>query len=216
MSVILINDEITPHLEKILSLSGGFINQALSKTAADIQKAAIAKTRSSESHSWGQKFDTDARRKITFGRASKKRYSRFSRKSGTELHGMESFIKFRIYPESHKAVVGFINTSSFMSYSFNGGIQKNFKMVKKQTPKDLAEKLSQGGKEILTPKQRAFFRASGMYGIAKKGYVVKKANPIMNPVIASMSGSLRRRFEEAFSDEYKSANIKVKPIRRRA
>jgi len=215
MSSIIVNDGITPYIGKLLVLSRGFTNQALNKTAADMQKAMKAKARNAGTHKWNQKFDTKARRTLTYG-TDKQAYSRFSKKSGGKLHGMENFIKFKMFPETSQVVVGFINTKSYMSYSFNNGVQKNFKRVKGQNVKEIAEMLETGGREDLTKKQRAFFRASGMYGIAKKGFVIKKARPVISPVVATMGSTLKNRFEKAYDEAFKSTKIDFKPIRRRA
>jgi len=215
MSSVVVDDSITPYIGKLLVLSRGFANQALNKTAADMQKAMKAKARSAGTHKWGQKFDTKARRTLTYG-TEKQAYSRFSKKSGSKLHGMENFIKFKMFPETSQVVVGFINTKSYMSYSFNNGVQKNFKRVKGQNVKEIAERLEVGGREDLTKKQRAFFRASGMYGIAKKGFVIKKARPIISPVVATMGATLGSRFNKAYDEVFSSTKINVKPIRKKA
>jgi hypothetical protein len=206
MSTVVL-DGITPHLGQLIQLSTGFANYGLSKVGYDLQEAMKQKTRSYGTHNWSQKFDVNARR--TISRGTKKYYSRFSHKSGGEQNGMDDFIKSKIYPETNKLIVGFIDTKAYQTYSFDGGIQKKFRRVKGQKPNDIAEKMDKGGRENLTQKQRAFFRASGFYGIAKKGYVTKTARPVVNPALSASIGKINKRFGSAYKKALEEAKIKT-------
>ena len=173
---------------KLSKLNKGLANQALNKAGASIQKKMKSKAKTMGSHKGGVAFNKKGQRIIDHNR-TKKVYSRESMSTGRSLNPMGDLIKFRLYEESSILLAGWINTKSFTSLRFEGGVGRPFRRVKGVKAKALASKMAKGGRTsireeaklsgISYAKQRAIYLRSGWGSVVKKGYVMRKAYRFM-------------------------------------
>jgi len=178
---ITLDDTITPYLKALEVRGGGFINQALnkggSKVRSMIEKSVNA---SSQQSPWNQEF-RDHRRLITLNKKPKKAWDRLDKGTGRNTRvSLGKFTRFRLYPDKHVVLAGFIDTPTFTTYRYEGGVKHKLGRKSGVYSRDIALLEYKGGRVALTPKQRKLFEASGFKKIAKRGYVTRKAHYIKN------------------------------------
>jgi hypothetical protein len=141
-----VTDNITPFMIKLSILSRGLGNQALNKAGAKIQSTMRNKAKNFGSHKGGVGFTKDGYQKIDYSR-DKKTYSRESTKTGRYLKtDMGDLIRFKLYEHSSVLLAGWINTRSFTSLNFRGGVASNGKRVKGTKTKAIADRMARGGR----------------------------------------------------------------------
>jgi len=182
MSQVEFNDHDTKWLVKLGNLGvQGLTNQALNKGGAKAHKALVARANKAGSHKYNMRFNDRHQRVLTYGEKSKRAYSRQDLSSGHSLQvGIGDLARFKLYAHSSVMLVGFLNTKSYTSYKFRAGVESKGKRVKGTQTKAIADRLAKGGREELTDEKKRLFRRSGWSKAAKRGYVMKKARPIIN------------------------------------
>jgi len=90
----------------------------------------------------------------------------------------------------------------FKAYHYENGKKTPYRFVSGVFVKKIGQKMEYGGKEMLSKKQKKFFSASGFGGIAKRGYVNRKARPIVNPTFNSMRGTLISEIEKSYRKSF--------------
>lgn len=205
MSYIL--DGATPMLQELMMVSRGYAADALNHASVVVRDAMIQKARSFGPSRFGADFSTGRRRLTGSGQGGVKGryYSRFSHSTGERLHGLDEFIKFQASSVSMKSMIGFIDFRGFNAEIYKDGRKVGSRRVKGQGGvKKIGMMMENGGIERLTEKQKAFFKASGWAVAARRGYVKRKARPVVTPVFAAMSGQIG----DIIEDKYAKALVK--------
>ena len=202
------NDHMTTYVVKLGNLSQGLLNQGLNKGGAKGQKHLQEKAKRTPSHKYNMRFNKRHERVLTYGEQSKRSWSRQDLSSGHTLKTtIGDLARFKLYPATSVMLVGFLNTKSFTSLNFEGGVQSKGKHVKGTQTKEIARKLQHGGKEVLTDEKKRLFRVSGWAKAAKRGYVMKEARPLVNKtaLVLIAERTAKREFHKAVK-EFKEKN----------
>lgn len=212
----LIVDGATPMLQELLMVSRGYATDALHYSSIKLQQAMQSKARSYGSSKFGSDFSTGKRR--LRGSQQKgikgRHFSRFSHSNGSKEHGLDEFIKFQASSTSLKSMVGFINFKGYDAEIYRNGKKTGSKYVKGQNVKSIGESMEYGGKQDLTEKQKKFFKASGWGKAAKRGYIQRKARPVVNPVFASMRGQVHGIIQEKYAKALSLHAAKMNKVRK--
>ena len=176
---------------------------ALQKAAAKLQKSIKQEITSyqSKSHDWGFKRKNGHLR-LTKGSESKPFYSRRSKNSGKELHGLDRFVYFRLYPMTNKALVGFMNTPSFTAYDVKNGQMRSIGRVKGTKTKEIGQRMEYGDEITPSKKQRWLFLFSGLH--APK-MIKRKAHPVIRPAYRKNRNEVMSTIEKVFIEEIGAA-----------
>ncbi len=213
----MILDSATPMLHELYVVSEEYAKDALSYASIKLSEAMKKKARSYGKSSFGQDFSSGYRRLAdSKSKVSKGSYfNRFSHRDGAkEKVGMDEFVKFKVYDDSLKSVVGFIDIKGFNAKLYDNGKVIGSKHVKGQAgTKKIGEKLEYGGREELTIQQRKLFWLSGWGKSARKGYIERKARPVVNPAFASMQGEIISIFREKYGEALSKHATNFKPKR---
>lgn len=218
MSLVL--DSATPMLQELVQVSAGYARDGLNYASLKLQKGMKQKAKSYNKSIFGSRFDKNNRRKLA-GSQQKgikgRYYSRFSKKDGSrEKVQLDEFIKFQVSKVKLSSVVGFINIKGFKADLYKDGRKRGSTYVQGQKVKGIGLKMENGSIEKLTEKQKGFFRASGWGAVANKGYIVRKARPVVNPTFRAMQGSIdaifKNKYSEALVKHSKKTNTKTRKI----
>ena len=79
---------------------------------------------------------------------------------------------------------------------------------------NIGELLEHGGREVLTAKQKAFFKAMGMAKAARRGYVLRKARPLIEPAYSMGKSEAENKMEQVIRKvvDYKATNSSIRKI----
>jgi len=179
-------------LKKLVDEAPNYANYALQQAAVQMQKAIKAEiaVRSGETHQWGLQHNKRRGKTylLSYGKVRKPLFSRWKKEDGTPEHGLEKFVYFRMYPMTHKALIGFINTKSFTAYDFKNGDMKIYEdSVPGTMTKEIGQRMEYG--ETITPseKQKRLFVASGL----KRPHTIKRqAHPVVRPAFRKSRNKL--------------------------
>ena len=208
MSLIL--DGATPMLQELVMVSRGYAVDALNHSSIKLQQAMQSKARSYGQSKFGVNFKPGRRQLAGTKQEGLKRnlFGRNSHADGSKQHDLANFIKFQTSSVTLKSMVGFINFKGYSADIYRNGKKVRSKFVKGQgreakdpmseNIKEIGQNMEFGGKKTLTKKQKGLFRASGWGAAANRGYVMRKARPVVNPVFASMRGSIHGIIEEKY------------------
>lgn len=180
-------------LTRLVEKSPTMANYALQVAATDMQREIKSEIAKQSSHKWGRKV-VNGRLRLTYGEVTKPYYSRW-KKTGAKEHGLSDFVYFRVYPMTHKALVGFLNTKSFTAYDFKSGTMKVFKRVQGTKTKEIGQRMEYGETKKATPGQRALFKFSGL----KVPSTIKRlAHPVIRPAFRKARGRMITTIESTY------------------
>ena len=209
MAFEIITDTATEYLKKMPKYTHGYIMEGLSKGAYVMYQQIQKEAKKYNNDDWSQYHIGNIRGAVSRDMAASrnwqkkhrkavitrfgKPYQRFSRTTPNQIADggeLAELTRWRVY-EPGKAVIGWMNTRSFQPPKYRNGklvgyydtIKGTSLYDKKDTAKkhNIGELMEHGGKVMLTNKQKRMFAASGAGGIAKRGYVIRKARPIITP-----------------------------------
>ena len=182
MTEMTFTDNLSPFLKKLFDISDGLGMQAMSKGASEVRKLMVKQSKSLGNSEWSQRFDSSGRRLLTTD-GDKRLYDRVSKSRGGQKQApMGKLIRYKQYPLSRTVLVGWVDTKSYNTLFYTGGIPKKGNYVKGTKTKAIAERMTKGGRQTLTGKQRKLFEVSGFPEVAKRGYVNYKAHRFMTPM----------------------------------
>lgn len=217
-------DSATPMLQELIMVSKGYALDGLNYASLKMQKGMQRKSRSYGMSKFGFSFNAKTGKRTLmssnhamYGRRGRY-YSRFSHKDGRQLHGLDQFIKFRVYDDSLKALVGFIDTKGFAPTKYRDGrAAGKMEYVKGQGGvKAIGRKMEEGGVELISDKQRKLFARSGWGHAAKKGAIIRKARPVVNPTFQAMRGQIVGILQEKYGKALAEHSAKTFQPRRTA
>jgi hypothetical protein len=195
-------DNAFSKLDTLKQFAPNFAMEAMQKGGTSLRKAMVNKAKSMGTHNWGTEYHNGHKR-VTFGKSKKQAYSREGNRVSGNNSNLGEFIRMQGYDASLKVLVGFMNErKGFKSYRYKDGEKTPYTRVSGVFVKKIGQKMEHGGKEILTDKQKNFFRASGMGGIAKRGYVNRKARPIVRPTFNAMRGNIISEIEKSYRKSF--------------
>ena len=230
-----IEDKASGFLRQLGIVAPSYINEGLSKGAflvyKNIQSQASRYTRDNftQYHQSGQRGiigrgqlqGRGLRRKAVltgFG----KPFDRYSRSSpNTRADGAKSMAdltRWKLYDSKMKAVVGWMNTKAYTPTKYKDGaavgIMPRVKGVRLYDPMDTTKKhnigelLELGGTIPLSKAQKSFFKASGMARVARRGYVIRKARPLVAPAFSASRGSAEQKMMDTVAKivDFKATN----------
>lgn len=223
----LIVDGATPMLKELMMVSRGYAMDALNYASVKLQTAMKRRARLYGSSKFGVKFDSDGNRTIVGSnqRGIKGRYySRFSHKNGEVQHGLDEFIKFQASSVSLKSMIGFINFKTFYAEEYrNGKLTKkirvkgqgrNPKQNGSESIKEIGEKMENGGRQYLSKKQKNLMYRSGFFNAYHRGYIDRKARPVVNPAFMEMKGEIQGMVQNKFGDALAKHAAKMSDVRK--
>jgi len=222
---ITIENNASPYLKQLGLAAPNFINEGISKGASIIYKKIQEKASTYNNDIFTQFHDDKGRRGIashnslkerslrrgevltSFGRPFD-RYSRSSpnkRASGAE--NMAKLTRWKTYPYKLKAVIGWMATKSYTNLTYKDGLIVGKKYVKgtslidftKGGHTNIGEIMEHGGREMLSEKQKKFFKAMGMAKAARRGYVMRKARPIVSPAYSMGKSEAESKMDQVIS-----------------
>ena len=236
---LVIEDNATGYLKQLGIVAPNYINEALSKGAYITYKAIKDKASTYSNDNFSQFHDNGRRGIAGKGAYSKlnrrnavltkfgKPFERTSRTSAnTPAQGAKSMAeltRWRVYYGKMKAVVGWMNTKSFAPLKIKDGEitghmepVKGTKLFDKRDTKkehNIADLMEHGGIVTLSEAQKNLFRVSGMAKIARRGYVIRKARPLIAPAFASSRGAAEEKMLETVK-KIVDYNVKNNTIRK--
>lgn len=204
-------DNATPLLSQIIQISGGAANEALGKAGYKLQKGMQSRAKSMGTLQTHQRF-VNGRRRLTSSKDgyTKSIYSRYSKSNDSELGSMADLIRFKVYDESHKVLVGFMDVRGWSPTRYKYGkasgkmpYVKGTGRAKSKDPnsmsfKEIGQLYEYGGNVTLTEKQKRLFMASGWGKAAKRGFVRREAHPIVNPTFRAKEGEVIGVFKKTY------------------
>jgi len=238
---LVIEDKVTGYLKQLGIVAPNYINEALSKGASIMYKEIKKKASTYHDTDFSQ-FHNDGKRGIAGKGAYSKLQQResaitknatltnygkaFRRTSKTEPNtpangasNMAELTRWRVYYGKMKAVVGWMNTKSFSPLSIeNGEVKGHLSPVKgtkifDKEKNNFAYLMENGGVVYLSEAQKNLFRVSGMSKAARRGYVVRKARPLIAPAFSSSRSKSEEKMMEAVKKivdyNVKNNNIRV-------
>ena len=211
----MILDSATPMLFKLSELSNGYALDALNYSSLKLKEKMKANMKKYGKSAFGTRFVNGHRLLSgeTKGGERGNYFSRFSHSTGKELHDMSNFLKYQVSDRFLHSVVGYIDYKSFKASRYEDGKKIGSIFVHGQGGvKKIGENLEYGGKKTLSEKQKAFFRASGWATAARRGYINRKARPVVNPAFRSMQGQIKgiiqSKYADALVDEINKTNFR--------
>lgn len=216
----MILDTATPMLQSLYMLSPNFALDGLNYASVKLQRQIQHNARRYGMSRYGFSMRGGHRSLLSSDRANEgvrgRYYSRFSHSDGKQLHGLDEFVKFRVYNKSLKSVVGFIDTKSFNAEIYKDGKVVSKKHVKGQAgTKEIGERMEKGGRQELSEKQRKLFYRSGWVKASKRGYIQREARPVVQPAYNSLKGEIASMIEAKYSAALKkhlANNFKARKI----
>lgn len=237
---ITIENKASPYLKQLGLVAPNFINEGISKGAAIFYKKIQEKASTYNDDIFTQFHDSKGRRGIagtgslnartlrrgevltSFGRP----FERVSRiNPNTKAQGADNIAKltrWKTYPSKLKAVIGWIATKSYKNLKYKDGMIVGEQYVKgtslidytKGGKQNIGELLEHGGREVLTTKQKAFFKAMGMAKAARRGYVLRKARPLIAPAYSMGKSEAENKMEQVIRKvvDYKATNSNIRKI----
>lgn len=223
-------DSATPMLNELLIVSQGYAIDALNYASLKMQSGMKSKSLSYGTSPFGVTMRNKRRLLVSSDKKGNKGsfFSRFSHSTAKDLdHGLENFIKFRVYEKTLKSVIGFINVKSFSANLYKDGRKygtthvkgqgRNPKVKNSEKIKEIGEKMERGGIFKLSDNQRGLFYRSGWIDAANAGYINRKARPVVQPVFQSMSGKIDGIFKEKYAEALVKHSAKTfQPQKRQA
>ena len=209
MAFKIVYDSASEYLEKYGEAVHGYILEGLQKGGFIVYEAIKSQAKRYSDDDWSQ-YHIGAvrgivsrdlagneewrkrRRKAVITRFGRP-FERFSRTVPNQSAGadLSELTRWRLYPEKAKVVAGWMSTKSFTPVKIRDGrIMGSYTTVKGTSLYDSAdigkrhnigEMMEYGGTVELTKKQRRMLAASGFGKAAARGYVVRKARPIVMP-----------------------------------
>jgi len=212
----LIVDGATPMLQELFMVSRGYATDALNYSSVKLQKAMRRKARGYGQSKFGVNFKSGRRQLAGSKQEGWKRqnYGRNSHFDGSKQHDMANFIKFQSSSVSLKSMIGFINFKGFSADFYRDGRKVSSKFVKGQKVKEIGQKLEFGEKQILSKKQKVLFYKSGWKDAADRGYIIRKARPVVNPVFLSMQGSIKGIIQDKYANALSKHAAKMNKVRK--
>lgn len=162
-------------------MNDGLGLQAMNKAGSKIRSTMIARSKRVGKHRYGQRI-VNGRRTLLDTRhgGGKSYYSRVSQSTGERQTDMGELVRHKMYEHSRTLLVGWINTKSYHTTFYKGGVPSKGNFVKGTKTKHIAEIMAKGGRQNLSEAQKKFFRRSGWGRAASRGYVNRQAHPFMN------------------------------------
>jgi len=199
-------------LETLKQFAPNFAMEAMQKGGTTLRKAMVSKAKSMGTHQWGVEYYNGYKR-LTYGKREKQAYSREGRRVSGNNANLGEFIRMQGYDATLKVLVGFMNEKKgFRAYRYKDGKKTPYTRVSGVFVKAIGQKMEYGGRENLTDKQKAFFRASGFGGIAKRGYVDRKARPIVRPTFYALRGSVISEIDKSFKDAFTKVSSEYRRV----
>lgn len=203
-----VQDNISPFLKKLFDVSEGLGLQAMNKAGSKIRNKMSARSKRVGSHKYGQRI-VNGRRTLLDTRhgSGKPYYSRVSHTTNRRETDMGDLVRFKMYEHSRTLLVGWINTKSYHTTFYKGGIPSKGNFVKGTKTKHIAEVMAKGGRQELSEAQKKLFRRSGWGKAASRGFVNRKAHPFMNftHYLGTANEVARKEFNEAIKQFQKTA-----------
>jgi len=228
---LVIEDNVSGYLKQLGLVAPNYINEALSKGAYIFYKKIQEKATTYNDDNYSQFHYRGRRGIIAKGQTARrgavvtafgKPYERFSRtEPNTHAKGAASLAqltRWRVYYGKMKAVIGWMGTGPFRPLKIeNGEIKGEMKKVKGTSlyeitdtgrKENIGQMMEHGGTVHLTEKQKKFFMASGMLKTAQRGYVIRKARPVVDPAYAMGKAEAERIMLETVQKivDYKAKN----------
>ena len=223
---LVIEDNVTGYLKQLGIVAPNYINEGLSKGAYIVYKAIQDKASTYSDDDFSQFHDNGKRGIAGRGAYSKlnrrnavltkfgKPFERTSRTSANSpapgAKNMAELTRWRVYYGKMKAVVGWMNTKSFAPLKIEKGVIKGHMGVVKGTSlydkKDISKKhniaelMEYGGEVKLSDAQKKLFMVSGMAKVARRGYVIRKARPLIAPAFANSRGEAEDKMLEIIKE----------------
>ena len=192
-------------LETLKMFAPNFAMEAMQKSGTKLRKKMISKANSYGSHDWG-KTNHNGHQRVTFGRGSKKAYSREGKNVSGKNENLAEFVRMQGYDKTLKVLVGFMNEKKgFRAYSYNNGEKTSYSKVSGVFTKEIGQRMEYGGRQSLSDKQKAMFRYSGMEHIANRGYVKRIARPIVRPAYNAIKGTIMSDISKSYKKAFYSA-----------
>lgn len=196
------DDHISEHLKKLISIAPDAANEALGKSGSDLRNVAMEIARAKGNANTGFTFKNGHRRLVSSDKGGSKRlFSRYGHNTGEKLDvDMADFIRFKVYDERHMVLVGFMNVKGWKPVKYRNGKRVGYWARKKGTMvKKIGELYENGGRVDLTDKQKKLFKASGWVKATRRGYVERKAHPVISQ---AWKGGGRERAIQRFDEEF--------------
>ena len=231
---ITIENKASPYLKQLGIVAPNFINEGISKGASIFYKKIQEKASTYSNDIFTQFHDSEGKRGIASSGSLKSRslrrgevltsfgrpFDRYSRTSPNErakgASNMAELTRWKTYPSKLKAVIGWLATKSYTNLSYKDGMIVGEKHVKgtslidytKGGKQNIGEIMEHGGREVLSEKQKEFFKAMGMAKAARRGYVLRKARPIVAPAYSMGKNEAENKMEQIIRKvvDYKAAN----------
>lgn len=197
-----IDDHISKQLQELIEIAPDGANEALGKSGSDLRKEAMRIARKKGRVNTGFSFSTSGKRQLVSSdkHGSKQLFSRYGHDTGDkEDVDMAEFVRFKVYDHSHKVLVGFMNVKGWRPKKYRDGRRAGYWGRTSGTMvKEIGELYESGGEVQLSQKQKNLFKASGWGRAAKKGFVERKAHPVIAQAWANGKDKAVKRFNDEF------------------
>lgn len=210
--MLVVSDGATMLIQALDDNTPNLINKSLGKAGYILRQEMVRRGRSAGRGDTSVKFKNGHRR-LSFGR--KPVFSRWSHSSRrvAKPSRMTDLIRYKVYEKSGKMLVGFMNVKGFSmtKYDEAGNIIGKYARTKGTGGgksgidfKSIGQQLEYGGKVSLSSRQRTLFRYSGWGMAASRGYVMKKAHPVINPSFRAKKTESLESFKITFDKTLKA------------